>query len=358
MRWLETSIAELELLKCVDTLSSLLENLFVILKRPSSLPSNRSAFLLGYNYRMSIDDARIEFLEYMEIERGLSLYTIRNYDHYLSEFIEATGVETPTQITEEIVKKFRLDLNRRPGMAPRGQDPETLKKRTQNYYLIALRMFLKYMQKKGAKTLAPDKIELAKVPQRELDLITTEELDRIIQAADGDTLKMKRDKAILELLFSTGMRVSELCALNRDLDLSKDEFSVRGKGDKVRVVFLSQVAKDAVTDYLRARTDVHEAMFIPFGARAQGDEKRGNDLRLTPRSIERTVAYYARAAGVSKKVTPHVIRHSFATNLLENGADLRAVQSMLGHSNISTTQVYTHVTDKHLRESHQKYHGR
>jgi site-specific recombinase XerD len=238
-----------------------------------------------------------------------------------------------------------LWLNRLP--APTG----TLKRKTQNFHLIALRAYLKYLAKRDIQSLQPDKIELAKVAERSLDLISSVELERIMKSPDLSTLKGLRDKAIMELLFSTGLRVSELCSLDSDLDLTRDELSIRGKGEKIRVVFLSESAKDAVRAYMKARKDMEEALFVNYG---RGKQKPG---RLTSRAIEMIVKYYAIKAGITKKVTPHVIRHSFATDLLENGADLRSVQALLGHANIQTTQVYTHVTDKHLRDIHKRFHG-
>ena len=220
--------------------------------------------------------------------------------------------------------------------------------------MIALRVFLKYLAKRGIASLVPERIELAAVADRSLDLISGEELERIMQAPEGDDVKSLRDRAIVELLFSTGLRVSELCGLPRDLDLSKDEFSVRGKREKIRVVFLSPSARGAVKKYLDKRSDMDDALFVQLGRGAQ----KAPSMRLSSRSVERIVKYYAIKAGISKKVTPHVIRHSFATDLLQNGADIRSVQIMLGHSSIQTTQVYTHVTDVHLREIHSKYHGK
>ena len=301
---------------------------------------------------------KTEFLEYLEIEKGLSLKTVRNYDHYLERFFEVQEIRRLADISDDSVRRFRLHLNRQPGTRRKGQTPDTMKKKTQNYYLIALRVFLKYLIKRGYEVLAPDRIELAKVPDRSLDLITSQELNRLLAVPDPKTLDGARDKAILELLFSTGLRVSELCSLNRDLDLSQDEFTIRGKGDKVRLVFLSPDAKKAVKHYLSMRKDLEEAMFVPFGPRAEAERKQGKHLRLTPRSVERIVKNRAIEAGITKKVTPHVIRHSFATDLLQNGADMRAVQTLLGHANITTTQVYTHVTDRRLKEVHQQFHGK
>lgn len=299
-----------------------------------------------------------QFLEYLEIEKGRGLRTVENYGRYLKKFFEFSKIKSPEEITDEAVRNFRLWLNR-----------NNLKKKTQNYYLISLRVFLKYLAKMGIKSLPVERIELAKIGQRELDLITEEELARLLDAPKGSDLKSLRDKAILELLFSTGLRVSELCSLNRDhiTDAKAGEFSVRGKGDKIRVVFISDSAQKAIKDYLNKRTDVEEALFVSvgkFGSRriSLADRPKENQLsdatRLDRRTIERIVKHYAIKAGIAKKVTPHVIRHCFATDLLSNGADLRSVQSLLGHSSITTTQIYTHITDKQLREVHKNFHGK
>jgi site-specific recombinase XerD len=295
-----------------------------------------------------LHELKRQFLEYLEIEKGRSVKTVENYDHYLSRFLEHTKVTAPSALTESMVREFRMWLNRQKGVTG------DMKRKTQNYYLIALRAFLKYMRKLEIPSLNPEKIELAKVGARDLDLITATELDRLMKGPAGETLPALRDRAILELFFSTGLRVSELCALNNDLDLSRDEFSVRGKGDKVRVVFLSPTAKDAVRAYLKKRGDMSDALFVGLSKIKKGAEPE----RLTPRSIQRMIKHYAIKAGITRKVTPHVLRHSFATDLLENGADLRSVQALLGHANIATTQVYTHVTDKHLRDVHAKFHGK
>ena len=293
---------------------------------------------------------KTQFLEYIEIEKGRSVKTVENYDRYLNRFLQFAKVKSPAQITEQSVREFRITLNRSGGVSG------TMKKNTQNYHLIALRAFLKCLRKRDIESLNPERIELAKTSGRDLDLITADELNRIMRAPAGDELAALRDRAILELLFSTGLRVSELCGLNQDLDLSRDEFSVRGKGEKVRVVFLSASAKKAVGEYLKKRGDMSEALFVSYG---KGGASKGKDLpRITPRSVERLVKQYAIKAGITRKVTPHTLRHSFATDLLENGADLRSVQALLGHANISTTQVYTHVTDKHLREVHKAFHGK
>lgn len=312
---------------------------------------------------MNLQELKRQFLEYLEIERGRSLNTIVNYTHYLDTFLKNTKVTSPKDITEEVLREYRLWLNRQPNgkNTPGIQGKaENLKKRTQNYYLIALRAFLKYLVRRGIPSLSPECIELAKVPERSLDLISSDELSRLLDAPhpekakdDAEKLKLLRDKAILELLFSTGLRVSELCSLTRELDLSKDEFSIRGKGEKVRVVFLSESAKASIKEYLSKRKDMDDAMFVQFGKNAGNQDS----LRLTPRSIQRLINHYAIKAGISKKVTPHVVRHSFATDLLQNGADLRSVQALLGHAHIGTTQIYTHVTDKHLKEIHKKFHS-
>jgi site-specific recombinase XerD len=309
----------------------------------------------------TLEQLKRQFLEHVEIEKGNSLKTVTNYDHYLSRFFSNAKINDPKDITDDVIREFRLYLNRQPGVKVRGQEASTLKKNTQNYYLIALRSFLRYLMKRDIKALSPDRIELAKTTERSLDLMSSEELKRLLNApltqnATGkNPLQGLRDKAMLELFFSTGLRLAELCSLNRDLDLSKDEFSIRGKGEKVRVVFLSDSAKDAIRKYLKERKDLDEPLFVQNSS----NKSKGNtSTRLTPRSIERIVKQYAIIAGISKKVTPHVIRHSFATDLLGNGADIRSVQMMLGHANIATTQIYTHITDKQLRDVHKKFHSR
>jgi len=297
-----------------------------------------------------------EFLEHIEIEKGRSLKTVENYDRYLRTFFDfvtnevgQTKASDPKIITDDIVRKYRLYLNRK-----------NLKKKTQNYHLIALRMFLKYLVRKEITSLPPDRIDLAKVPERQLELITEEETERLLDSPnvkDGN-LQGLRDKAILELLFSTGLRVSELCSLNCDhiREAKSGEFSVRGKGDKIRVVFLSDSATQAIKNYLDKRGDMNEALFTRIPKSGKVSNK--TESRLTSRSIERIIKHYAIKSGISKKVTPHTLRHSFATDLLSNGADLRSVQSMLGHANITTTQIYTHITDKHLRDIHKAFHGK
>ena len=294
-------------------------------------------------------------MEYTEIEKGRAVKTVENYDHYLSRFLKFLKSDSPQAITDEAMREYRLWLNRQSTGNNRATG-ETLKKKTQNYYLIALRAFLKYLAKRGIKTLSPEVIELAKVGERALDLISREELDRILSAPDTTTLMGLRDRAILETLFSTGLRVSELCSLLRDTDLSKDELSVRGKGEKVRVVFFSDEAKRAIKNYLAKRKDLDDALFVKVGKEKQ--ETKEDEMPLSRRSVERVVKRYAITAGVSKKVTPHTLRHCFATDLLQNGADLRSVQALLGHANIATTQIYTHITDSHLRNIHKNFHNK
>ena len=311
-----------------------------------------------YLHMMNLHELKRQFLEYLEIEKGRSIHTVTNYDHYLSRFLEYSKVTDPKKLTEEMVREYRLWLNRQPGTKV-GRQVDTLKRKTQNYYLIALRAFLKYLRRRGVDSLNPERIELAKVPERSLDLISPAELTRLMEAPEQNTLVGMRDRAMLELLFSTGLRVSELCGLSQeDVDLSRDEFSVRGKGDKVRVVFLSDTAREAIREYLKARKDFDDAMFVQYGKNAKQTSIKNKDLRLTPRSVQRIIKKYATISGITRKVTPHVIRHSFATDLLSNGADLRSVQALLGHAHIGTTQIYTHVTDKHLRDIHKKFHSR
>lgn len=273
-----------------------------------------------------------EFLEYLEIEKGRAVKTVENYDRYLRRFFEFAKLSEPRAISEDLVRKYRLYLNR-----------ANLDKPTQNYYVIALRMFLKYLSKRNIESLDAEKIELAKLPERQLDLLDTSDLERLLRAPNGDSLKILRDRAILEMFFSTGLRISELCNLAvDDINLKRGEFSVRGKGGKIRVVFLSDRASAVLANYLEKRSGAEDERLFP----------------MTPRSIQRMIKKYAIKAGITKKVTPHVLRHAFATDLLQNGADLRSVQAMLGHANISTTQIYTHFTDKQLKEVHKAFHGR
>ena len=301
----------------------------------------------------SLKALKQQFLEYIEIERGRSVKTVENYDHYLTRFLGFIKTDNPAEIKDEPVRQFRLWLNRQLTGHDKAKS-ETLSKKTQNYYLIAIRAFLKYLARHEIKTLPSERIELAKTGERSLDLITGVELSRLLDAPNGTDLKSLRDKSILELLFSTGLRVSELCSLTSDIDLNSDELSIRGKGGKIRVVFISDEAKKAVKAYLTARKDMNDALFVHVGKEIV--KKEANPLNK--RTVERIVKQYAIKAGISKKVTPHTMRHLFATDLLSNDADLRSVQALLGHSSIITTQIYTHVTDKHLRDIHKKYHSK
>lgn len=311
---------------------------------------NVSATLLS----MNVADAKRQFLEHLEIERGRAVKTIENYDRYLSRYFSQMNIKNVGDVTEQNIREFRIWLNRQPGTAA-----DSMKRRTQNYYMIALRAFLKFLRKRDIEAISPEKIELAKIPERQLDLITTAELERLLKAPrealksetdEQKKLPYMRDRAILELLFSTGLRVSELCALNADIDLTRDELSVRGKGEKVRVVFLSPAAKDAVREYLKARKDMEEALFI--------DGRANKPHRISPRDIQRHLKTYVARAGITNVVTPHTLRHAFATDLLSNGADIRSVQQLLGHASINTTQIYTHITDSHLLEVHKKFHSK
>lgn len=304
-----------------------------------------------------------DFLQYIEIEKGRSALTVRNYDHYLTRFLDFAhkqyGVENTQDINDPMMRAYRVYLNRLEARkAKKGQAVETLDKKTQNYHLIALRAFFKYVRRQGVQGYDPERIELAKTQSRELDLISDKELASLFAVPDTATLGGLRDRALLEMLFATGLRVSELCSLNRDTDFSHGEISVRGKGGKIRVVFVSPNAQASVKKYIGERTDIDEAMFIDHSPRAKSRMKKEESIRLTPRSVERSINAYAEKAGIAKKCTPHVLRHSFATDLLYNGADLRTVQMMLGHASIATTQIYTNVTNTFLREQYEKFHGK
>ncbi len=294
-----------------------------------------------------------QFLEYTEVERNQSLKTVENYRHYLQRFLSWYGDKSPHTITLNDIHKYRLFLNRYED--DRGR---TLGVKTQNYHVIALRAFFKYLIKNDIQTLPPEKIDLQKIPERTIEYLTREELERLFDGVGSDGLIALRNRAILETLYSTGLRVSELVGLNRSqVDLKRKEFMVRGKGKKPRIVFLSDRAALHIKAYLNARNDNFEPLFLNHGRSRKGDDiTLGEKRRLTRVSIEYIVRKTARKAGIIKKVTPHVLRHSFATELLLNGADIRSVQELLGHSSITTTQIYTHVTNKRLREIHEKYH--
>ena len=298
-----------------------------------------------------------DFLDYLEIEKGRATNTVGNYKFYLKRFFIWANITDPGQIDQNVVRNFRLWLNRQKDAA--GQ---LLKKNTQNYHLIALRAFLKYLAKRDIKTLAPEKIELAKMPDRQIEFLEGSDLENFLQGpekVEQPTIIKLRDKAILETLFSTGLRVSELASLKIEaVNLNKDEFTVRGKGAKLRVVFLSNQAKHFLKQYLAARKDMSAYIFTNHDKAGKKRNKSKDDKGLTPRSVQRIVQKYAKIAGITKKITPHVLRHSFATDLLTGGADIRSVQAMLGHSSITTTQIYTHITDKQLREVYKNFHGR
>ena len=300
---------------------------------------------------MLFSKIKTDFLEHLEIEQNRSQRTIANYDHYLTRLMDFAGDIEVKDINTELIRKWRLWLNR---LGTNTSDE--LGKVTQNYHLIALRSFLRYCAKRDIPALAPDKIELARTFRKQVTFLNPEELDRLFAQTDTANLIGLRDRAILELLFSSGLRVSELVGLNKDhINLKRREFMVRGKGQKDRPVFISPEAAKWVEDYLLKRTDNSQPLFIRYSGKAQANLS-GDHNRLTVRSVQRLVARYALLAGITKHVSPHTLRHSFATDLLMNGSDLRSVQAMLGHSNISTTQIYTHVTDPHLKEVHEKFH--
>ena len=302
-------------------------------------------------------DLIMDFIEYIEIEKGRSIRTAENYHLYMDRLVEFAGDIPVSRITDELVRKYRLWLNRY--IDAQGRELSII---TQSYHLIALRSFLKYCGQRDIDTLDADRINLPKVAKKQVSFLLAEEVARMMDAVDLDDPNGLRDKAILELLFSGGMRVSELCSLNREqVNLDRREFTIRGKGNKDRPIFISKAAAAAVGDYLNSRNDNLKPLFLNNSRNIHKDldDSDGVDAsesrRLTPRSIQRIVTKYTRLAGITKHVTPHTLRHSFATDLLMNGADLRSVQSMLGHSNIATTQIYTHVTDPHLKEVHEQF---
>lgn len=300
---------------------------------------------------MLFSKIKVDFLEHLEIEQNRSQKTIANYDHYLTRLEDFAGDIDVKDINNELIRQWRLWLNR---LSTNTSDE--LSKVTQNYHLIALRSFLKYCAKRDIKTLSPDKIELAKTIRPQVTFLNDDELARLFNMPDIKTEVGIRDRAILELLFSSGLRVSELVGLNRDsINLNRGEFMVRGKGQKDRPIFISDSSAEWIKIYIEKRKDNSKALFVRY----MGTKKQDNsgDLhRLTARSVQRLVSKYALLAGITKHVSPHTLRHSFATDLLMNGADLRSVQAMLGHSNIATTQIYTHVTDPHLKAVHKKFH--
>lgn len=310
---------------------------------------------------MDISDLINDFLESLEIEKGRSTKTTENYGLYLARFLDLITQDfpegatiKPSDLTPEILRKFRLRLNR----FDDNQNHERLSALTQSYHLIALRGFLKYLAKRGIHSLDPSLVDLPRAAKKQVTFLHFDEVERLLAEIPIDTETGLRDRAIIELLFSGGLRVSELCNLNRDsINLARREFMVRGKGKKDRPIFIDQTTTDHLEEYLSARSDTLPALFLNNSSNQNIPDTSGDFRRLSPRSIERIIQKYARLAGITKHVTPHTLRHSFATDLLMNGADLRSVQSLLGHANIATTQIYTHITDPHLKEVHEKFHS-
>lgn len=310
---------------------------------------------------MDISDLINDFLESLEIEKGRSTKTTENYGLYLARFLDLItqdfpegAIIKPSDLTPEILRKFRLRLNR----FDDNQNHERLSALTQSYHLIALRGFLKYLAKRGIHSLDPSLVDLPRAAKKQVTFLHFDEVERLLSEIPIDTETGLRDRAIIELLFSGGLRVSELCNLNRDsINLARREFMVRGKGKKDRPIFIDQTTADHLEEYLSARHDTLPALFLNNSSNQNTPDTSGDFRRLSPRSIERIIQKYARLAGITKHVTPHTLRHSFATDLLMNGADLRSVQSLLGHANIATTQIYTHITDPHLKEVHEKFHS-
>lgn len=299
---------------------------------------------------MSIEPIFKEFLDFLELEKGRSQLTLRNYTYSLRDFFMSEGIKQVSDITLATVTQYRKKLHRR-----KNRDGEFLALSTQGYAIIALRSFLKFLAFRDIPALSAEKLSVPRFPDRVIEFLTASEMERLLSQPNKNTLKSLRDKAILELLFSSGLRVSEITALNRDqINTKTQEMSVRGKGGKVRLVFISDTARLALQAYLKKRGDIDEALFVRLPSKI--NKKQIDSLRLTPRSIQRIVKYYALSAGIVKDVHPHTLRHSFATDLLNNGADIRSVQTLLGHSSITTTQIYTHITNERLREVHKKYH--
>lgn len=297
----------------------------------------------------------VDFLEYLELERNVSRLTIRNYKHYMERFLRFLGGElpSPSAITPEKIREYRLFLSRY--VDPAGI---SLKRITQNYHLIALRSFLKFLIKRGIKVISPETIELGKAESRSIKFLEREAVERLLNMPEISKDEGLRDKAILELLCSTGLRVSELVGLNRDqINLERREFGIIGKGRRARVVFLSEKAAEWLDRYLKSRDDGWKPMFIRYSGKTPDEgDKTGESRRLSARSVQRSVAKYVKKARLPVKITPHGLRHSFATDLLHSGADLRAIQELLGHKNVSTTQIYTHATNPQLREIHARFH--
>lgn len=309
---------------------------------------------------MKLKIAKDRFLEYCELDKNLSQRTIKMYSYYINFFTEWIFEKNNKQdvevesIDEEVIRDFRLFLSRRYKNPHKGE----LKKQTQNYFLVALRSFFRYLTKTKKRVISPEMIELGKRKDRTVKFLKEEELKRLFEAVCGDDESSLRDKAILEVLFSTGLRVSELASLNRDqVNIKSGEFGVIGKGGKARVVFLSKKAKDALQAYLNKRKDPYSPLFLRYSGPSLDNELTDEKYRLSVRSIQRMINKYRKKASITFPIGPHVLRHSYATDLLSHGADLRSVQEMLGHKNISTTQIYTHVTNVRLKEVHEKFHS-
>lgn len=307
---------------------------------------------------MGLKEAILRFLEYCELDRNLSIRTVRMYGYYLEFFegwmIQQKNTASVEEINDETIRNFRLYLSHTYKNPHKGY----LSRQSQGYFLIALRSFFKFLIKQKLKVIAPEMIELGKQKEREIKFLLPEELKRIFDSVDTTEEPGLRDRAILEVLFSTGLRVSELTSLNKeDINIERGEFSVLGKGRKVRVVFLSDNAKKRLSEYLEKRSDPYSPLFIRYSGPKPEEGLTPEKMRLSVRSVERLVDKYRKQAGIVKHFSPHALRHSFATDLLQHGADLRSVQEMLGHKNVATTQVYTHVTNPRLREIHQKFHS-
>lgn len=307
---------------------------------------------MRYDLGMYMSELILDYIEHLEVEGGRSAHTAENYTLYLERFIEFTNDIIVDKITSEIIRKYRLWLNRY-----KNNNGDELSTITQSYHLIALRGFLNYLSKRDIQSLSPEKIELPKVSRRQVTFLSFEEVEQILAQIKTDNTTGLRDRAIVELLFSSGLRISELVNLNRDhINTKRQEFTVRGKGQKDRPVFISENASFHINNYLKTRTDSLPPLFLSY-SRNNETSNSGDYRRLGARSIQRIINKYTRLAGITKHVSPHTMRHSFATDLLMNGADIRSVQAMLGHSSISTTQVYTHVTDQHLHEVYDKFHS-
>lgn len=295
----------------------------------------------------------LDYVEHLEVEGGRAARTAENYTLYLERFVEFTNDTTVDKITSEMVRKYRLWLNRY-----KNSNDDELATITQGYHLIALRGFLGYLSRRDIPSMAPDKIELPKTARKQVTFLYYDEIERILEQIDVSSESGLRDRALIELLFSSGLRVSELVNLDRDhINTKRREFMVRGKGQKDRPVFISESAAAHVEDYLSSRSDNLSPLFLSYSRNTNTADTSGNYRRLTARSVQRVINTYVKLAGITKHVSPHTMRHSFATDLLMNGADIRSVQAMLGHSNISTTQIYTHVTDQHLKDVYEQFHS-